>query len=71
MAAGLSQQKAKLFHYTRILNSGVNGTHPPLIDPETLDQSITEKLRSWYRTHKDTKVIERQFQDFKSFYLDT
>ncbi len=69
----MKPQSLPLYHYTRILNAGTT-LHPSLLlDPYLKDgsQGVTSRLKGWYATHQATKNLEKQFQDFKPFYIDT
>ena len=63
-----------LFHYSRVLNAGTS-KHPNsvFLDPYLKDgtQGIGKRIGGWFETHRSTKALEKQFVDFKPFYVDT
>ena len=63
-----------LYHYSRILNAGTS-KHPNsvFLDPylKNGSQGIGKRLAGWFETHRTTKALEKQFVDFKPFYIDT
>ena len=69
-----SETHKLLYHYSRILNAGTS-KHPNsvFLDPylKNGSQGIGKRIGGWFETNRTTKSLEKQFVDFKPFYVDT